>query len=68
MYIEKINPVLFLISFCVGAYFCYNKNFDESVEKKPDPNNADKLVYKKKNGECYKYNINKIHFNQRDLT
>lgn len=65
---ELLNPVVFLVSFSVGTYLCYYYSEKEQrVAKKPTPANSNELIYKDKNGECYKYNTNSISCDKKNL-
>ena len=52
----KIDPFVFFIAFAVGMFFSYiHKPTPQIVYKMPTPDNAGKIIYKDKDGTCYKY-------------
>lgn len=54
---KLINPVIFLVSFCVGVYFCYAMSPQPTVViKKPTPANSFETIYRDDEGTCYRYN------------
>lgn len=61
MLLDKIKLLYFLISFSIGLFFCYiTQPPAEIVMKFPSPNNAGKVTYKDKDGQCYVYHADKI--------
>ena len=58
---DYIDPMIFLISLCVGLFFTYiTAPTPEIVIKYPTPFNAGKITYVDKNNVCYKYRIEKV--------
>jgi len=52
-----IDPMVFLIAFCVGVYMCYAMSPQPKViVKKPTPANSFETIYKDEEGTCYRYN------------
>lgn len=57
-YLSKINPLFFLICFCVGLFLSYHfgdkMNF---IIKYPTPEDSASLVYRTQKGSCYSYTL-----------
>ena len=53
-----VNPIIFLIAFSLGLL--YMEYFDPRVIviQNPNPFNYTNISYKKKNGNCYKFEMN----------
>lgn len=61
MFFDKINPLVFFISFGIGLLVCYVYNPKPKVIVKfPSPYNAGKVLYKDNSDSCYKYNASKV--------
>ena len=57
---DYIDPLIFLISLCVGLFYTYiTMPAPQIVIKYPTPFNAGKITYVDKNNVCYKYRIQK---------
>jgi len=52
----RFNIMAFIAGFLIGLLYIYTKS-QELIEKitYPTPYNAEKVIYKNKNGDCYKY-------------
>lgn len=54
--LDKINPYVFIITFCIGIFMCYiTQPEPKIIVQHPRPDNTDKIVYKDDNDDCYKY-------------
>jgi len=61
MFSKYINPQIFFVSLCIGLFICYLIHPKPRVILKcPNPDNEDKITYKDKNGECYKYKSTEV--------
>lgn len=60
--LNKIHPIYFIVSFCVGLFACYLMNpKPEIIYKFPSPYNAGQVTYKDEaNDTCYKYKADKV--------
>lgn len=55
---EYIDPLIFLIAFCVGLLYVYiTLPQPQVVIKYPTPFNAGIITYSDRNGVCYQYHI-----------
>jgi hypothetical protein len=55
---DYIDPVYFLIAFCIGLLFSYvTSTANKIVIKYPTPENSGKITYKDDAGLCYKYKV-----------
>lgn len=58
---EYIDPLIFLISLCIGLFYTYiTTPYPHVVMKYPTPFNAGKITYVDQNNVCYKYQIQKV--------
>ena len=59
--IKHIQVIPLILGIVVGiiAILCVNPDQDV-IHQYPHPDNVDKLVYKDKNGVCYRYLANKV--------
>lgn len=61
MEIKFINPIVFLISFAVGLFFCYiTSPTPIPIIQYPTLENAGSIVYKDDADVCYKYKAMKV--------
>jgi hypothetical protein len=61
--LERIKPVYFVISFCIGILLVYVITPKKSIIYKfPSPDNSD-LVYHDKSDTCYKYHNKEMSCN-----
>jgi hypothetical protein len=61
MIFDKLRPIYFLLAFAVGLVICYVLEPRKKVVLKfPSPTNAGKVTYVDKQGQCYKYNVEKL--------
>ena len=59
--IDKIDPLFFFISLCVGLFLCYiTAPTPDIIIKYPTPENSDKLVFRDKADNCYKFVSNEV--------
>ena len=59
--IDKIEPIVFLISLFVGLFFCYILTpVPEIIVKYPTPETASKLIFKDDADNCYKFISNEV--------
>jgi hypothetical protein len=59
--IERIHPLIFFISFCIGLFFVYIFSPEpDIIFKYPTPENAHKLVFTDDADNCYKYVSNEV--------
>lgn len=59
--LDYIDPLIFLISLCVGLFYTYiTTPYPQIIIKYPTPFNAGKITYVDKNKVCYKYHIKKV--------
>ena len=59
--IFKFNIIAFLVTFILGILYVYMDTPKERIViKYPTPYNADKIVYKGLNGDCYKFKVNQV--------
>lgn len=59
--IDCIDPLIFLISLCLGLFYTYvSTPPPKIVIKYPTPFNAGKITYVDNNNTCYKYHIKKV--------
>jgi hypothetical protein len=59
---DYIDPLIFLISLCVGLFYTYvTVPYPQVVIKYPTPFNAGKITYVDKNNVCYKYQIEQVN-------
>ena len=67
MILDKLHPFYFILSFAVGLLFAYiSQPRPEVVYKFPSPTNAGHVVYKDKNGQCYKYKYDVVKCEGKD--
>lgn len=53
---DYINPLAFFIAFSIGIFFTYIYSKPKKIIIQwPNPENAGKIVYKKDDDTCYKY-------------
>lgn len=54
---DNINPLLFLVVFCLGFYLCnYFSPKPKIIVMRPTPANSDTLFFKEQNNmSCYRY-------------
>ena len=58
---NKLNPLAFLISFCIGLFFCYiTTPPPKIVIKYPTPDNSGIVTYIDKNSNCYQYKSHEV--------
>lgn len=58
---DYIDPLIFLISLCIGLFYTYIITpTPEIIIKYPTPFNAGKITYVDKNNVCYKYRVEKV--------
>jgi len=58
---DYIDPLIFLISLCIGLFYTYiTTPYPQVVIKYPTPFNVGKITYVDKNNVCYKYQIEKV--------
>lgn len=68
MLLDKLNIFYFIVSFSIGLFFCYiTQPQPEIVIKFPSPNNAGKVTYKDKDGQCYVYKADKVSCNNHQV-
>lgn len=61
MFFDKLSPLYFMFAFAVGIIVCWVMEPKKKVILKfPSPTNADKVTYVDKQGQCYKYNVEKL--------
>ena len=54
--INKIAPLIFLLSLCVGLFFCYIfAPTPDIIIKYPTPENTSKEIYKDDADNCFKF-------------
>jgi hypothetical protein len=59
--LKHIRPVYLLVGIVVGAIAILFINPEKTIVfKYPTPDNAGKVVYKDKNGVCYKYSAKAV--------
>jgi len=59
--LDYIDPLIFLISLCVGLFYTYiTTPYPQIVIKYPTPYNVGKITYIDKNNVCYKYQIKQV--------
>ena len=59
---NKINWNLFMISLCVGLFFCYILTPEPRVViKYPTPENSNDVIYIDNVDNCYKYNAHIVN-------
>ena len=69
MVFDKLSPLYFLLAFIVGLLVCYVMEPKKKVILKfPSPTNAGKVTYVDKQGQCYKYNVQKLDVCPTDKT
>lgn len=62
MILDKLYPFYFILSFSFGLFICYvSQARPKVVIKFPSPVNAGNVIYKDKNGQCYKYKSEKVN-------
>lgn len=55
MFLDKLHPLAFFLSFAFGLFLCYiTKPTPQLVVKFPSPYNAEKVLYKDGNDDCFK--------------
>lgn len=61
MIFDKLNPIVFFISFIVGFIICNIMDPEQKIVIKfPSPINAEKIIYKDiDNSTCYKFKASK---------
>lgn len=58
---DNIDPLILLISFCIGLLHTYlTSEPPKVIFKHPTPFNAGKVVYKDKSNTCYKYDAKQV--------
>ena len=61
MFLKYINIRVFLISLAVGLLFVYLSNPDPTIiYVYPTPDNVNKINYKDKAGNCFKFSANEV--------
>ena len=64
---QWVNPIYFMISFCIGIMFVYiSTPSPQIVHKFPSPDNED-VVYKDNSNSCYKYNSKEVPCTQNAI-
>ena len=59
--IDKIHPLAFVISLCIGLLFCYIFNpTPELIIKYPTPENVHDMVYEDDADNCYKFTSEEV--------
>lgn len=59
--LDYVNPLIFIIAFCVGIFLTYISTPPPNVVLKyPTPLNAGKVVYRDSADMCYKYNAKQV--------
>jgi len=54
--INKINPLVFFISFCIGLFLTYIFTpLPDVIIKYPTPENSNSLIYRDEADNCYKF-------------
>jgi len=62
MLLDFINPLVFMVAFCIGLFFTYiTMPYPEIVIKYPTPYNAGKITYVDDANVCYKYAIEQVN-------
>jgi len=60
-FFNKLNPIAFIISFCIGIFYCYIKAPSKKViYRYPTPENSSKTIYHDNKNKCYKYIYNEV--------
>jgi hypothetical protein len=61
MILDKINPYVFIVCFCIGIFICYiTQPEPKIIIQHPRPDNVHKVVYKDDNHDCYKYESEEV--------
>lgn len=61
LYLNKIEPLYFLISLCIGLFYNYITSPNPTIiYKYPTPENSNKILYKDASKNCYKYQSNLV--------
>lgn len=59
--IDKIDPLYFFISLFVGLFLCYvTAPTPDVIIKYPTPENSEKLIFRDKADNCYKFVSNEV--------
>ena len=59
--IDKIDPLVFLLSLCVGLFLTYIFSpTPDVIIKYPTPENTNKLIFKDNADNCYKFTSNQV--------
>jgi len=59
--LDKINPYVFIIAFCIGIFMCYITQPEAKViVQHPRPDNVNSTIYRDDNMDCYKYESNEV--------
>lgn len=57
----KVNTLIFLLAFAIGMFYVYITKPEQTIiVRHPNPENADKTVYKDDNDMCYKYKATEV--------
>jgi hypothetical protein len=69
MIFDKLSPLYFMLAFIVGLLVCYVMEPKKKVILKfPSPTNAGKVTYVDNQGQCYKYDVQKLEVCPTDKT
>ena len=61
MFLKFISLKIFLISLAIGLLFVYLSNPDPTIiYVYPTPDNVDKITYKDKAANCFKFNAKEV--------
>lgn len=61
MFFKFISMRIFLISLAIGLLFVYLSNPEPTlIYVYPTPDNVDKITYKDKASNCFKFNANEV--------
>jgi hypothetical protein len=56
-----IDPIIFMVSFCVGLFFTYSlTSAPEILYLYPNPHNVKDTIYKDDSEKCFKYMSEKV--------
>lgn len=64
-FFKHLNPLVFLISFSLGIFYCYIKTTPKRIiYRYPTPENASKTIYRDNINKCFQYNFNEVDCNE----